>query len=166
MKWTENRARWTRLAKSVDPSIRLYTKNHWWWNLYGGEDRKEGITAWGPFIFIPEDCKRDLELAIYHDGRHVQQMRWFGLGIHPLLGVIPWAMLLLFFLPVLFTVRFWFELDAEVYALNRKIATGSSVIWARAELKGYVKDLCGPMYLYAWPKSWGMKIAEKKASVF
>lgn len=159
MSWVQDKSYWDTVANGIDPAIRLYVKrDNWWWRLLGATD---SASAYGPLVFIAPGG--DIEHELFHEGRHVQQQRWCALGLSPWLGFVPWAVLNVFVLPVLFTARFWFELDAETRALNMKIAWGSSRVWARQELVGFADRLAGAGYRWAWPRRWARRIASRRA---
>jgi hypothetical protein len=158
MSWTDRLPHWENVARTVDPSIRLHTKDSFIWKLWG----RKSASVIGPHHFYPSEWS-DIEHALYHEGRHTRQQRWFGLNIHPWIGFIPFAIASVFLLPVLFTIRFWLELDAETFAIERKVGTGSSHSWARHELVEFARLLCSGAYLWAWLPGWGLFIAEKRA---
>jgi hypothetical protein len=161
MSWTNDKSKWYHMAVRVDPSIRLHTKDHWWWKLFGKTNRTQTVSMYGPHLFIPREWN-DIEHAIWHEGRHVEQCRWFGLWTHPWVGFLPFSIVNVFLLPVFFTVRFWLELDAETHALKRKVATGSKLGWARHELVEFAKLLCTGAYVWSWIKPWAVRIAKRK----
>jgi len=157
--WTEDLDYWTAYAQAIDPSIRLHTKRHWWWRLLG----REQLSVYGPHVFVP-DTPGDLEHDLAHEARHVVQQRAFGLGIHPWVGFLPWALCgALLPLPVLLTFRFWLELDAETFALTRKVKMGSAPVWARYELVEFATTLCSLDYLFSWICPWARSIAAHRA---
>lgn len=169
MSWTRERERWEAVARSIDPAIRLVPKGESrLMRLYarlpwlGREFLERTSTALGPLVFVPASA--DVEHDLFHEGRHVRQMRWFGLGIHPWVGLVPFAVAAVLLLPLGFTVRFWLELDAEAFALRRKMRTGSKASYVAHELEEFAGRLAGPGYAWAWlPSSWARRIGRRRA---
>lgn len=169
--WLESRDEYERIAEGIDPAIRLRGKqSSRLMRTYsripgmGREFLEETATAVGPFVFLPENWG-DVEKEIFHEGRHVRQMRrYFGFGLSPWIGFLPFAVASVLLLPAGLTVRFWLELDAEAFALRRKFETGSKASWVVAELVEFAGRLAGPGYVWAWPKRWAERIARRKAT--
>ena len=172
--WLARKYAYERMARSIDPAIRIYAKRGWFWRAYswvpfllsfGMSSRKaflsDTATVIGPLQFYPEDWT-DIEHEVHHEGRHTRQQRWFGLGIHPWVGFLPWSIAAALLLPAGITIRFWLELDAESYAIRHKFRTGSSESWARHEIVEFAERLSGPGYLWSWPKGWAKRIATRR----
>ena len=167
--WIDRKRDLEALAHAIDPAIRLRRKQDSWlmrtyarlpWVRDGFMDLV--ATHFGPIVWLPDGG--DTEKMIHHEGRHVQQMRICGLGIHPWVGLWLYNALMVFVLPFFFTCRFWFELDAEAHALAYKYSTGSKANFICYELEEFGATLAGPDYRYAWlPKSWARKIARRRA---
>jgi len=165
MSWRDNRTHWEGWARSVDPAIRLvdkessplmraYARLPW----LGDEFLTRTASVIGARIYLTRGG--DAEHDIAHEGRHVRQKRWCSLGLSPWLGWPVFAVLCVFVLPAGLTARFWFEMDAEAFALKQKVRTGSSVAWARYSLVEFAELLCGGDYVWAWwPRRWAKKIA-------
>ena len=136
LSWIYDRKRLQKLARAIDPSIRLYTKNNWFCVLlacilpvvtFGGMTYTKFLeryaTTIGPLQFYPEHYSiKAVQRIILHESRHTCQARWCGLGIHPWVGLPVYALLYLF-LPLPFFIaypRLWFEIDASRYALRLK----------------------------------------------
>ena len=168
MSWLERKEHYQAIAHQIDPSIRLYSKDNWYWRLYaklpwlGEEFLRQTASVIGPFHFYPDNWS-DIEKEIHHEGRHTRQQRWFGLGISPWIGLIPFAIASVLLLPAGLTIRFWLELDAETAALRHKLRTGSNAAYIRASLIEFAETLAGPDYVWSWPRPWAVAIAERKA---
>jgi len=166
--WVYSRFIYQEMAKTIDPAIRVYNKNNRFWCWYSRVFRlnnafmRETATVIGPLHWYPENWS-NIERELHHEGRHTRQQRWFGLGIHPWLGFIPFALASMLLLPIGLSVRFWLELDAEAYALRMKFRTGSSAIFIKAELEDFAEELAGRSYLWSWPKIWAIKAAQRRA---
>lgn len=168
--WLEHRDKYERIAKRIDPAIRLYGKQSSpLMRAYskipgmGKEFLEQTATAIGPLHWYPENWS-DIEKDLYHEGRHTWQKRWlFGLGIHPWVGLIPFAIVAVFVLPVFLTVRFWLELDAESFALTRKHQTGSAPAYIFNEMKEFAEKLSSGDYIWAWRRKWALRIARRRA---
>lgn len=176
MTWLVRKYVYVAMARKVDPAIRIYAKRGWFWRAYswipfllsfGMSKRQDFLeqtaTVLGPLHFYPESWS-DIEHELHHEGRHTRQQRWLGCGIHPWVGFLPWAILNALVLPAGLTFRFWFELDAETYALKRKFRTGSAASYIRAELAEFAERLSGPGYLWSWPRPWAIKSAFRRAA--
>ena len=168
MSWLAKRDHFQKMACGIDPAIRIYSKNNAYWRAYsklpwlGDSFLTQTATVIGPLHWYPENWD-DISKDLHHEGRHTQQQRWIGLGIHPWVGFMPFAVLSVVALPVLITVRFWLELDAEAFALRYKYRTGSNVAYIRYALVEFADTLSGPDYVWAWPKNWALRIAGRKA---
>lgn len=167
-KWTEYCDLLEYEAQKVDPAVRLVTKNSWFWQLIATilsffmiMDKKtflEGYaTTIGPIQAYPENWPYwEVEQLIAHESRHTRQFRWFGLGIHPWVGLVPMALFyLLFPLPVFVGwVRYRLELDAAAsewwYMLNHG-ATKPEVIMRALH---FAELIASPAYGYAVPFKW------------
>jgi hypothetical protein len=132
MSWTRDKDRLEAIAREIDSSIRLHTKDNFVskfiaWTLFlvtfGKLDRerflKDFATTLANHHFYPEGWGSwPVELTIIHEARHTKQFRWFGLGIHPLVGLVPMGICyLLIFLPVFLALpRLFLEIDADKFA--------------------------------------------------
>ena len=150
MLWTDNREHWDEVAREVDPSIVLHSKGARW-ALLGRSMREDVVSVYANHVFIPTGSI-DMERAVWHEGRHVYQQRWFGAGLNRWLGWLAWKLLAVLVLPVWLTVRSLMELDAERYSLQRKVSAGSDLAWAKSEMMQFSMDLSTASYLWAMPR--------------
>jgi len=130
MSWLEQKNVLLARARSIDPAVRLYTKDNWFctvlsWLLLtislGTFKRERFLTQFATTVgcaqFYPKDwLASSVEDLIVHESQHTKQARYFGLGTHPWVGLPLMALVyLLMFLPVgLAYGRYWLERNAEV----------------------------------------------------
>jgi hypothetical protein len=124
--WTEDHLFLTLLAKEIDKSIVLVTKDGWFWKMLGSilqffrmmskeEFLEDYATTIGPIQAYPREWDTNtVDCILYHEARHTRQARWFGLGISPWVGLPFMAVVygLLFFPVFLAWPRYRLELDA------------------------------------------------------
>ena len=180
MSWLQQRTRLQRAAREVDPAIRLYNKDNWFCKLLAGllflvsfgnmkpdEFLHRFATTIGPFQFYPEYWStRSVEAVLFHESRHTRQARWFGLWIHPWVGLPLYGLLYLFApLPLGFAwLRFWFELDADRFAWRKSLKTGlvdTHAVTTRAAR--FSRTLCSYKYVWPIPRCWGVPLFEEAA---
>lgn len=188
MSWTDRRTDYEKIAKAIEPSVRLTTKDGWFWRLlafllacvtFGRMPKQRFLnvfsTTIGPVISIPR-CWPDVSAELLaHEARHARQARWFGLGIHPWAGLPLFAAsyLMLPIPAVLAWVRFRLELDANLVGFRRVVENAVSAGASDESLALHLirvashraESLSGPDYFWAWPKKWALKrylgLAEK-----
>ena len=169
MSWLARKALFDEMARGIDPAIRIrskgasklmraYSKIPW---LDSRAFLTQTATVIGPIHWYPDNWS-DISKELHHEGRHTKQQRWLGLGIHPWLGLIPFALAAVMLLPTGLTLRFWLEMDAETAALRYKYRTGSPARWVRHELVEFAERLAGPGYLWSWPAQWAHVIALRR----
>ena len=150
-----------QFAKSFDKSAQLRLKKSVIWNV--GALRTFATTI-GRTMYIPADWTAEtVQRVIPHEVLgHVKQFRWFGLGIHPTLGIFPGMALfygLLFFPIFLAWFRYRFELHADTksweYHLKLPI-NGWGVATVRARAEHFAKKVGGKEYLFSVPKQWAV----------
>lgn len=170
MSWVDDIERYRALAVSQDPAARLTTKDGWFWRAlawvllllsFGTFSRRRFLTEFattiGPIQAYPREWGSIRESTVVHEGRHVRQARWFGLGIHPWVGLPVMALVyLLLPLPVLLAYgRYRLELDASVaewrYALSHGKASPTAVM---LDASDFAETVSSSAYLWAWPESW------------
>ena len=107
--WVRERARLEALARAIEPSVRVQTKDgaHWralaWLATIatlGGISRRTFLedyaTTLGPLHGYPAGWSVErVEATLVHEARHTRQARWCGLGLHPWLGMPVFAALYL-----------------------------------------------------------------------
>ncbi len=176
MSWVYYKRQLKYIAKEIDSSIILTTKDNWFWWLasfiayafsFGKTSREKFLTrtasAVGPIVGIPARYSHEQALdVIYHEGRHVMQFRFFGFWIPyigPYLGAPMMALLYGLLLPVGFNwFRYRLELDAQAYNWKRRIRNG----WSHEHLlesclrsaKSISSWLYGKPIWFSWAK-WG-----------
>lgn len=180
MSWVDNKKAIQEAAESFDPAIKVLTKDNWFsatlaWLLFlvsFGRIKKEIFlenyaTTICNYHFYPAHWGYANVLSLLsHEARHTQQFRFFGFGLHPLVGLPIGAFVyLLFPLPILLCWgRFYSELDADRYSYRfkiRRLRYMARDIRRLAEHKAGL--VSGSAYLYSWPKSWTLKAYQKMA---
>jgi hypothetical protein len=159
MKWGYQRAILLAYARTFDSSARLMPQSHWFWRivmfLAFWLPKGRFAQTIGPLVGIPDDWSmRKARRVIPHEvAGHVRQQRWFGLGIHPWVGLLPWALVycLLLFPFKLAYFRYRLELHADKQkwrALLRSGEMGPDQVIDRA--RRFAKTVSGKMYLWPW----------------
>ena len=157
--WTENKKELEKLARSFNRHIKIYTKDNWFcktiaWLLFllsFGRYKKEKFltktaTALGSAHFYPKEWNKwEVEWVLPHEARHTIHFLWLGFKIHPLIGMIPAAIIYLFILfPVYLAFgRFFMELDCNKFRWKWFL----SKINTQKELDDYRFDLLYATYL-------------------
>lgn len=166
--WVYDKRRLTNLARVIDPSIRLYTKDNWFCKLLswllvvvtcGSMKRKMFMerfsTTIGPLHFYPKNKSIASVLrTILHEGRHTRQSRWCSLGIHPWVGLPIYAVLyLLTPLPIGFAyLRCWFEADACMFSWTVGLRLGTfTPEYVQARAIQFSKTVCSGKYGWSLP---------------
>ena len=176
--WVEHQEELLSLAHTIDPAVRLHTKDNWFSNAlativmlvtFGGMSREDFLknfaTTIGPLQFYPRAWRiAQVERILVHESRHTKQSRWFSFGIHPWVGLPFYAItyLLLFFPLELAFFRAWFERDALKFELKwhyRRGAIGRTEVCTRATNFG--NTVCSGKYGWSLPKKWGVPWFEK-----
>lgn len=165
MNWTSERTQLQFEALGFDQSIRLVTKNHWFWKVaawilfilsFGQFKREKFLTQFattlGHIQAYPEEWSVDsVRRTLPHESRHTNQFRICGFGIHPMVG-LPLMTLLygLFVFPIFFAFfRFWSELDAEQASWRYAMAHGASFNYIYQQAEWFAELISGPSYLWA-----------------
>lgn len=180
MSWTTRKAEYDKLAKAIDPAVRLTTKDTWGWRAlafllsavtFGRMPVQRFLeifaTTLGVLVGIPSVWPDVPSELIVHEARHVHQCRIFGLYIHPWVGFPFFAIAyLLLPLPVkLAWCRFYCELDADRKGFL-EVARKAKADGVRPEYLSLhlirkainrAESLSGPDYGWAWPRKWAMK---------
>jgi hypothetical protein len=173
MTWTGDKERLEKLAKGIDSSVRLTTKDSWFWKAIAlilflitlGQFKRERFiksfaTTIGPIQAYPSTWPAgSVERVLVHESRHTQQARKFGLGIHPWVGLPFMAIFyLLLPLPVFFAVfRCWMELDASRFSWRHMLKNGAPDHWIRYKADSFAKKVSGAPYAWSLPRSWAVK---------
>ena len=165
--WVIDAHRLLILARLVDPSVRMYTKDNWFCKVLaallvaltlGHIKYREWLdnvaVTIGPLQFYPVTWTAALvEQVCVHEGRHTRQCRWLGLWIHPWVG-FPLFLLLYFLLPLpiggaLFRVLF--ERDAMKYELRQGYRTGRyTALQVVSEAEDFAHNV-GSWGVYVYP---------------
>jgi len=175
MSWTFDHDRLERIAKLWDGSIRLTTKDGWFWQAiawllflisFGSLKRDRFLdraaTTIGPIHAYPRSWgANSVEDLLPHECQHTKQCRWFGLGIHPWIG-LPFMFIAYCLLPLpigLAWVRYRLELNAEASSWDYKLRTHQCQPFkVRDNARALASNLWGSLYIYAWPLAmWGCK---------
>lgn len=173
LSWTYDRKRLQKLARAVDPSVKLYTKDNLFSKIlacllvvvtFGGMRYHAFLnryaTTIGPLQFYPKHYTiKSVQRTLIHESRHTRHARWCSFGIHPWLGLPIYGILyLLMPLPLGFAYfRLWFEMDASKFAWIAGLQLGlhdEQYIRARAARFGRV--VCSWKYGKSFPYRWGL----------
>lgn len=160
MRWELRHRELTLYARQFDPAVRLLPHSHplFWFALLFAPWIPRGRFAltMGPCIGIPGEWSVDrARRALPHEGAHVRQHRWCGLGIHPWLGLPLMFMLygLLFFPIGLAYFRYRLELGAEVSAWKTHLREGTLTETDVAErAHEFSATVASWAYLRPWPR--------------
>lgn len=181
MPWVDDRSSVEATVHSIDKSIILTTKDSWFWKLLSwclfivtfSKIKRERFlvdfaTTIGPVMAFPVTwTTQQVMFVCIHESRHIKQFRYFGLGIHPWVGVLPMALVyLLFPIPVgLAYFRYRLELDADQFAwkyyLKKGAYTNEDV---RSRASSFAVTVSSSSYGWSWPKSLAIKGFIKKAN--
>lgn len=177
--WVRERARLEALARAIEPSVRVQTKDGAHWRALawlasiatlGGISRRTFLedyaTTLGPLHGYPAGWSVErVEATLVHEARHTRQARWCGLGIHPWLGMPLFAVLYLALpLPVgLGFARLFFEIDADRAAWRHALAAGASPDAIRARAREFAGRVCSGHYGWPVPRRLGIALFERAA---
>lgn len=178
-RWTEERERLEALARSIEPSVRLQTKDVWIWRLlallasaatFGGISRRRFLedfaTTVGPLQGYPAAWSAErVEGILVHEARHTFQARVCGLGLHPWLGIPIFSVLYLALpLPMGFAwLRLLFEIDADRAAWRHALSRGASSDAIRRRARDFAGVVCSGAYGWSMPKGLGLRLFERAA---
>jgi hypothetical protein len=177
--WLGERARLEALARAIEPSVRIQTKDgaHWralaWLAAVatgGGISRRTFLedyaTTLGPLHGYPAGWSAErVEATLVHEARHTRQARWCGLGLHPWLGMPLFAALYLALpLPVgLGLARLLFELDADRAGWRHALAAGATPDAVRARAREFAGRVCSGHYGWPVPRRLGTALFARAA---
>ena len=187
MGWVDSRADQAALvvrAREIDKSISIKTEDWWAWKViaaigavfFGYQSLLRRPMALACWVKIPSQLTlQGALLLLAHEGRHVRQMRWLGLMIHPLVGALPfyfiyfglgaplfgvllllgiewWAIVwLCLSVPIgLCYPRAWFELDADRERWREMVRAGYRAVIIRTMALRFAEAVGGRQYLYPW----------------
>lgn len=162
MKWGYQRAAVEAYARGFDRTARLMPHSHWFWRavlfVAFWIPRGRFAQTLGPLVGIPDewDVEKVKRLIPHEVGGHVRQFRWFGLGIHPWVGLPGMALVygLLFFPVCLAYFRYRLELHADSVKWRTLLKEGKaspSDIMGRAQR--FAKTVSSWTYLKPWPSA-------------
>lgn len=165
--WWHRHEELEKIAKAFDPAAKLRLKKSRLWNVGA---LKTFATTFGRTVYIPADWSfNSVKDIIPHEvAGHVKQARYFGLGIHPTLGL---PLMALFYLLLPFPIYFaWFryrlELHADTQAWRVGLAAGTMTIkQVKDRAERFARTVSGSAYIFAWPRPlviWGFKRRAKK----
>jgi hypothetical protein len=177
--WVGERARLEALARAIEPSVRVQTKDGWHWRALawlaalataGGISRRTFLedyaTTLGPLHGYPAGWSAErVEATLVHEARHTRQARWCGLGLHPWLGMPVFAAL---YLALPFPVglglgRLLFELDADRAAWRHALAAGAPPDQVRARARAFAGRVCSGHYGWPVPRRLGTALFVRAA---
>lgn len=177
--WTADRERLQALARSIEPTVRLQTKDVWIWRLlgslaaaatFGGISKRrfleEFATTLGPLQGYPASWSVErVEAILVHEARHTWQARICGFGLHPWLGIPLFSLLYLALpLPLGFAwLRLLFEIDADRAAWRHALSRGASAEAIRARARGFAAVVCSGAYGWSMPRRLGLRLFERAA---
>jgi hypothetical protein len=172
MSWTDRKAEYEAIVRQIDPSVRLTTKDGWFWKIlavlvspfvgYRGFLDHYATTI-GPVQAYPSSWETLSPALLVHEARHTRQCRWFGLGIHPWVGLPLYGLAyLLLPLPLgLALVRWWAELDAERASYRESLRRGEPASAIRERAARFGRTVCGASY--GWALLGGARTFERAA---
>jgi hypothetical protein len=187
--WTASRQEYQELAQEIVPSVRLTTKDGWFWRcvawtLYlmslGRVPRKRFLqdyaTTIGPIHAYPRHWPQIPLEVLVHEARHTHQflvagwfvpvIGWLGSSVRVWVGFLPMAIVYgIFPVPVFLAWgRFRLELDAESFAWKWGLDRGRlSADQVRRRAIWAAQQVAGWMYLKAWPIKWATRAYVKRA---
>ena len=177
--WTEDRDRLLALARAIEPSVRLQTKDVWIWRLlgrlaaaatFGGISKRRFLedfaTTLGPLQGYPASWSVErVEGILVHEARHTFQARVCGLGLHPWLGIPLFSVLYLALpLPLGFAwLRLLFEIDADRAAWRHALSKGTPPEAIRARARAFAGVVCSGAYGWSMPRKVGVRLFERAA---
>lgn len=167
------------MARAIEPSVRLQTKDVWIWKLLGAlatvatlggisyrRFLEDFATTLGPLQGYPAAWSVErVEAILVHEARHTRQARWCGLGLHPWLGLPLFAVLYLALpLPMgMAWLRLLFELDADRAVWRHALRHGASPEEIRARARGFARVVCSGAYGWSLPPRVGVRVFERAA---
>lgn len=178
MSWVDDKERYEQIAKTIDPAVRLTTKDGWFWKAIAwilfvvtfGQFKRERFledfaTTIGPIQAYPRSYPRLYEGTVVHESRHVRQFRWFGLGLHPWVG-LPLMALSYLLLPLplgLAYLRYALELDADRAKWKWMLERGEDPQSVLDRAESFAETVSGSAYGWAWPRPWALRGFRKAA---
>lgn len=172
MSWVIDKDRLQLEAQKIDSSVKLTTKDGKFWkflsillNIVTFSGIKEDdflvnfATTIGPIQAYPKEwTTASVERILIHESRHTKQARWFGLGIHPWVGVLPMFLFyVLLFLPIgLAWFRYRLELDADKTYWRYLLEKGVSQIEIYSRAKSFAKTVSSGSYGWSVPQKWAV----------
>lgn len=174
MSWLEERDQLQEEARKFDRSIRLTSKNGFFWKAVAwllfivsfGQFPRERFLTWfattiGSVQAYPAEWDAGtVRRVMVHESRHCFQARVCGFGIHPMVG-LPVMMLLYAFLPLpaLFAFfRAWLELDADKASWRHQLANGlADATTIRQRAQAFAETVSGPAYVWSVWRSLAVK---------
>ena len=172
MSWLDEHARLEAIARAIEPTVRLTSKDGRFWRILGRLASlvtlggisvevflRDYATAIGPLQGYPRGWSVErVERTLVHEARHTRQARWCGFGIHPWLG-LPLMGVLYFAAPLpagFALARFLFELDADRASWRHALASGASPDWVRARASEFAGRVCSGHYGWPLPRALGV----------
>jgi len=176
MSWTLRKDHYTALARKIEPSCRLTTKDGWFWKVlavllhaltfgkmsYSTFLEDYGTTI-GPVIASPRAWTALSEGYLVHEATHAADMRKAGLWIHPWVGIVPFGLVyLLFIFPMgLAWARYRLELRADTARWKHELSAGGTAATIRYHAQRRGEALSGAPYAWAWP--WALEPYKQRA---
>ena len=174
MSWLADRERLASLARAIDPSVRIQSKDGRHWRALaalasaatlGGISRERFLeqyaTTLGPLHGYPAGWSAErVERTLVHEARHTRQARWCALGLHPWLGMPVFAALYLA-IPLPFGLglaRVLFELDADRAFWRHALRQGASPDAIRARAREFAGRVCSADYGWPLPRRLGVAL--------
>jgi len=171
MGWTDHRDHYQSVAREIDLSVRLTTKDAWYWRAiawllsvitFGSFPSAKFLerfaTTLGPVQAYPRGWASLSEGIVVHESRHTRQARWCGLWTHPWVGLpIMGILYLLLPLPMgLAWFRYRFELDADAARWRHMLKSGTPPTLVKARAEDFAATVASSAYGWPWPKPWVM----------
>jgi hypothetical protein len=180
MPWTNDRAKYEQIARTIEPAARLSTKDSWLWTALwvvgvvltvgllaikmGRKTFLENYaTTLGPIQGYPRGYSRLSKRLLVHECRHTTHCVWlgwlipivgwfFGRRVRAYAGLLPYAVLYLILLfPIGFCIGRWlFELDADRTSWRWQLRNGYTPEHVKERAGQFARKVCGGQYVWAW----------------
>jgi hypothetical protein len=172
--WLTERDRLETLARTIEPSVRLTSKETTLWRLVAFVTQLITFGAVGRTVFLeryattlgpiqgypPSWTVAQVEGVLIHEARHTWQARMCGLGLHPWLGLPIFGVLyLLAPLPMgLGIARLLFEVDAERTVWRHFLARGATPEAVLQRAEAFAAVVCSRDYGWSAPQRFGRAV--------
>ena len=162
--WVDKKDEYQAIARKIEPSVRIVTKDAWIWRVAGwiltvvtfGKMKSKTFlskyaTTLGPWLAFPREWTVLDDKILVHEAQHARQQRYFGLWIHPIVGIPLFGLTyIVLLLPTGLSIfRVLFEINADMRAVRFALDNGSNEAWARFRAKEFGETVSSAHYY--WP---------------